>query len=258
VPDQVSGAAPRGSRRARSFGAAADLYDAVRPSYPPEAARWLLGERPCRVADLGAGTGIFTRVLVSLGHDVVAVEPDDEMRRKLGERAPAIQGLAGSAEAIPLADASLDGVTAAQAHHWFDEPAAFAEIARVLRPGGVYGVLSNRRDESVEWVRELTRVARLSEGSQSGHDDRGFGPGFTPPEPAEFRHSTTLDLETLVGLVQSRSNYLVASTAERRRIEAAVRELGAGLPEQFQLPYVTLVLRRRRLPSAESRSPLHR
>ena len=152
MANPASGAVPRDGRRARSFGAVADLYDAVRPSYPPEAARWLLGERPCRVADLGAGTGIFTRVLVGLGHDVVAVEPDDEMRRKLGERAPAIQALAGSAEAIPLADASLDGVTAAQAHHWFDEPAAFAEIARVLRPGGVYGVLSNRRDESVEWV----------------------------------------------------------------------------------------------------------
>ena len=167
------GAEPRDSRRARSFGAVADLYDAVRPSYPPEAARWLLGERPCRVADLGAGTGIFTRVLVGLGHDVVAVEPDDQMRRKLGERAPGIQALAGSAESIPLADASLDGVTAAQAHHWFDEPAAFAEIARVLRPGGVYGV-------ALEPAGRVGRVGQRAHpggaahrGAQPGRDDDG-------------------------------------------------------------------------------------
>ena len=251
MSNPVSGSEQRDGRRSRSFGAAADLYDAVRPSYPPEAARWLLGERPCRVADLGAGTGIFTRVLVGLGHDVVAVEPDDEMRRKLSERTPAIRALAGSAEAIPLADASLDAVTAAQAHHWFDQPAAFAEIARVLRPGGVYGVLANRRDESVAWVSELTRVAQLVEGSRTGHDDGDdFGPHFSTPERAEFAHSTTLDLETLVGLIQSRSNYLVASTAERQRIEAGVRALGAGLPEQFELPYLTLVLRARRRPAA--------
>ena len=83
-------------RRRSSFGAAADLYDRIRPSYPPEAVRWLLGDEPRRVVDLGAGTGIFSRVLASLGHDVLAVEPDDGMRAKLASTSPGVTALLGS------------------------------------------------------------------------------------------------------------------------------------------------------------------
>ena len=245
-PKRRGGQAP--DPRARSFGAAADLYDAVRPTYPAEAVRWLLGDERLRIADVGAGTGIFTRVLAGLGHDVVAVEPDEAMRRKLRERTPGVEALAGSAEALPFPDASLDAVTAAQAHHWFDGDRALAEIARVLRPGGIYGPLANDRDESVAWVAELSRVAGLRDGTNADpEDDADFGPWFGAPERGEFRHSTELDLETLVRLVQSRSIYLVASPAERRRTDAAVRALGRQLPDRFELPYVTVVLRARRL-----------
>src|SRR6476659_9885630 len=71
------------SKHASSFGAAAGLYDRIRPRYPLEALRWALGDAPREIVDLGAGTGILPRQLRELGHRVIAVEPDDEMRRQI-------------------------------------------------------------------------------------------------------------------------------------------------------------------------------
>ena len=87
-----------------------------------------------RVLDLAAGTGKLTRLLVPLGAEVVAVEPLAAMRSQLAAAMPTVEALDGSAEAVPLADASVDAVTVAQAFHWFDAPAALDELARVLRP----------------------------------------------------------------------------------------------------------------------------
>jgi SAM-dependent methyltransferase len=231
--------------RRLSFGPAADLYDAVRPTYPVEAARWMLGDEPCRVADLGAGTGIFTRILAGLGHDVVAIEPDSGMLERLRERTPGVEALEGSAETIPLPDGSLDAVTAAQSHHWFANEAAYAEIARVLRPGGVFAPISNSRDESVEWVAELSELTDSADGTSAGWPPADFGPSFGPVESAEFRHATTLDADGLVLLVQSRSHYLVSSPERQRQVVEGVRELASRLPERFELPYVTTAQRAR-------------
>ena len=142
----------RWRERAGSFGAAAEVYDRSRPSYPVEAVRWALPQDARRVLDLGAGTGKLTAVLLDLGLDVVAVEPSAEMRARIPARAEVLDG---SAERIPLPDGSVDAVLAAQAFHWFDLDVALPEIARVLRPGGTLGVLWNERDESVEWVRRV-------------------------------------------------------------------------------------------------------
>lgn len=236
-------------RRRLAFGAAADLYDSARPSYPHEAVRWLLGEAPLRVVDLGAGTGIFSRVLTGLGHEVIAVEPDPGMRRRLSARSPDLTVLDGAAERIPLPDGSVDAVVAAQSSHWFDPDAAHPEIARVLRVGGIYGPIWNSRDESTPWVAELTRVAGL--GDRAGSSGRrarraGFGPWFEPSESAEFRHSVAYTGDSLLALVRSRSAYLVADDAQRRSIDAGVRSLTSGLPEPFELPYVTVAVRARR------------
>ena len=122
--------------RAASFGGVADAYERARPGYPDDAVRWLAGEEPCDVVDLGAGTGKLTRSLVALGHRVTAVEPLEEMLEQLRHAVPAATALRGSAEAIPLPDGSADVVTCAQAFHWFDHEVALPEMARVLRPGG--------------------------------------------------------------------------------------------------------------------------
>jgi SAM-dependent methyltransferase len=234
-------------RRRVSFGAAAELYDLSRPSYPVEAVRWMLGDSPLRVVDLGAGTGIFSRLVSSFGHDVVAVEPDDGMRDRLAQLSPGVTVRSGSAEAIPLLDASVDAVVAAQAFHWFDNDTARAEIARVLRPGGVFAPIWNVRDESVEWVAALSSAAMLEGDGTTSQEytkpEYAFGPRFTPAERAEFHHSTTQTTETLLALVQSRSLYLIADANGRAAMDAGVRSVTRDLPATFELPYVAVAYR---------------
>src|SRR5215207_6519115 len=96
-------------RHSSSFGAAAVAYAAHRPDYAPAAVRWALEPAPGpRVLDLGAGTGKLTGTLVALGANVIAVEPDPAMLTELRRALPAVRALLGSAEAIPLPDASVD------------------------------------------------------------------------------------------------------------------------------------------------------
>ena len=229
-----------------SFGSVADLYDEVRPSYPPAALRWVLGDEPRRVVDLGAGTGILTRVVRDLGHDVVPVEPDPAMRDRLARSTPGLTALAGSAEHIPLPDGSVDAVVAGQAYHWFEPEAAHREIARVLTPGGLFAAIWNFRDESVPWVARLSEIAEgvaQDRGIQEQLAERDFGHAFGPIERADFRHEVPMTAERLLRLVASRSYYVTASPQKRAEVEAAVRDLASGLPERFTMPYVTAVYR---------------
>lgn len=129
--------------RRQSFGAAAEVYDRTRPDYAAEAVAWCLepaGLAPLRVADVGAGTGKLTAVVLALGHEVVAVEPDEDMLARLRGRLGGDDRLStasGTAEDLPLPDEAVDAVVCRQAWHWFDEAVVGPEFARVLRPGGV-------------------------------------------------------------------------------------------------------------------------
>lgn len=238
--------------RALSFGPVAEQYDRLRPSYPQEAVRWAVGDRPVRVVDLGAGTGILSRALLRLGHQVVPVEPDPAMRERLAAASPGLTPLAGYAEQIPLPDASVDAVVAGQAYHWFDREAAHPEIARVLRPGGRFAAIWNRRDESVPWVAELSTVSDDDTAGRGIREPRpvveAFGPGFGPVEEAIFTHATSHTPDTLVGMIATRSYYLTASPARQRELARRVRELCATHPDlagrsTFDLPYRTDVYR---------------
>ena len=123
-----------------------EAYERARPDYPPEAIAWLAQALDLRagrtVVDLAAGSGKLTRPLAVLGCEVIAIEPVAEMRAAIG---PTARALDGTAEAMPLPDDSADAVTVGQAFHWFDGPAALAEIERVLRPGGALALVWNRR-----------------------------------------------------------------------------------------------------------------
>ena len=234
---------------ATSFGTAAGEYDRARPGYPAEAVRWLLPDGPRQVADVGAGTGKLTAVLQAAGHDVVAIDPDRQMLDALSARYPGIPALTGTGESLPLADASVDAVTFGQAWHWVDPPAASLEVARVLRPGGVLGLFWNLRDESVDWVHELSQVMQPSTAEAMISDD---GVVVTEPfgqaERAIFEWTTTFDPDGLVDLAASRS-YVITETPERRaRILAGVRDLAervAGADGLVTMPYRTEVYRYR-------------
>ena len=132
---------------ALSFGRIAAEYDDVRPEYSPEAlarAEEALGlDTGSKVVDLAAGSGKLTRALARRFDEVVAVEPNDEMRAVLAGRSAGIRVVAGTAERMPLPDTSADAVFVGDAFHWFDGPAAVNELARVLRPGGGVALLWN-------------------------------------------------------------------------------------------------------------------
>jgi SAM-dependent methyltransferase len=126
------------SELARSFGDVAEAYERGRPRYSPEVIATIArhaGGGP-RLLDVGAGTGRLAGPLREAGYDVVAVEPLDGMRAILTRAIGPERALAGSAEALPLPHASVDGVVCADAWHWFDGPRAADEVARVMRPGG--------------------------------------------------------------------------------------------------------------------------
>jgi len=245
-------------RQRQSFGPAADLYDRVRPRYPADAIRWILEKVPAgaTVVDLGAGTGILSRQIAALGLRVVPVEPDEQMRAKLADVDPSMAPLAGSAEAIPLPDGSVDAVLAGQAYHWFDHPVAHVEIARVLRAGGVFGPLWNERDESVAWVATLSQVAGETHNHDADHPglgQLGTGGQFGPLEMVLFHQAMPHTPESLLELMRSRSWHLTASPERRAEMDAAILGLCATHPElagktQFDLPYLTRAYRTRRLP----------
>ncbi|MDI1465111.1 class I SAM-dependent methyltransferase [Catellatospora sp. KI3] len=234
-----------------SFGAAARTYAAARPTYPAAALDWALGRAPLRVVDLGAGTGLLTRVALAAGHDVVAVEPDPGMRAELTRTTPGVECLAGSAEAIPLPDGGADAVVVGTAFHWFDPAAAYPELARVLRPGGVLAPLWNNRDLGLDWTRRLDAIVRSARQHRAGLDSLRPSPLFEQAETAEFAHSVTQTPQGLLDLVRSRSWYLTAAPPEQQRLLDEVRTLCATHPDlagrdSFELPYTTVAYRLRR------------
>jgi len=253
-------------RRGSSFGAAASAYAEHRPGYAEAAVRWAVDpvrdRRPVRVADLGAGTGKLTATLVSLGAEVIAVEPDPRMLAELRRAMPAARSVPGSAEEIPLPDASLDAVLAGQSMHWFDLDRALPEIARVLEPGGVLAGLWNVDDDRVGWVAQLAEISkrksgitltRWRDGAGRSRQDRLVEAGsgrFGAPEVGEFGHGQVRTADSLLATIGTHSHLLVMDEAERAGLLARVRDFLRSQPEtahgEFTLPMVTVGLRARR------------
>lgn len=248
-------------RLSSSFGAAATAYAEHRPDYAQAAVRWALDAAPGpRVLDLGAGTGKLSATLVALGAEVVAVEPDPAMLAELRRALPAVRALPGSAEAIPLPDASVDAVLAGNAMHWFDMAVAGPEIARVLAPGGVLAGLWNVLDDRIDWVADLERVSgdaaigprdtvsswRAATAGMIAPSDR-----FGSPERSEFPHGQRRDADSLVATLATRAGMLVMADPDRDAVLGRIRDFLGGRPEtadgEFTLPMLTAVLRGRRL-----------
>lgn len=241
------------ARRAASFGANAMDYAEHRPDYPLAAIRWALEAVPAVpapiVIDLGAGTGKLTEGLLAAGATVIAVEPDDGMRVELMRRLPGVRALEGTAEAIPLADGSVDAIVAGQAFHWFDQQRAFPEFARVLQKGGTFAALWNTHDMRVDWVAELTRVSRAESTTppELGTAKLPEHPLFDAFESAQFPHSQRRTAASLTATIGTHSHTLVMPAPQRAEVLRRITDYLHSRPEtaagEFDLPLVTLVLR---------------
>jgi len=247
---------------AEGFAANAGGYARGRPDYPPALDRWLhdaVHLAPDRsVVDLGAGTGKFTPRLLATGARVIAIEPVDAMRARLAADFPQVDALAGSAEDMPLDDASVDAVACAQAFHWFANAAALAELARVVRRGGVLALIWNVRDESVPWVRRITDLITPYEGDAPRYhrgDWRRVFPaaGFGPLVEARFPHAHVGPPEVvIVERFLSVSFIAALPDDERARFADRLRGLIGDEPsfagkEEISFPYETVAYQAVRL-----------
>ncbi len=206
-------------------------YDRGRPRYGEQVVRLLAAdlelEPGAPVLELGAGTGQLSRALLAGGFDVVAVEPLATMRELLAEAIGAGRVREGSAERIPLADASVAAVCAADAFHWFDERLAMPEIRRVLRPGGGVAIMRTLPVFDVPWGHELGQMLAAERPAHPAFGERGAAaaleedPAFGPVREAviEGRHDT--DREGVLAYVATLS--WIGTLPERRRAEVLAR-----------------------------------
>ncbi len=235
---------------------AATAYERLRPGYPMDAVDWVLPERCRRVLDLGAGTGKLTRALLTRELEVVAVDPSAAMLAVLADTVPGVPTFVGTGESIPLPTHSVDAVLCAQAWHWVDSEQGCAEVARVLRPGGSFGLLWNADDVSVGWVEALQELKRRARGGSTGHSaggevltgDLGISDAFEEPEEFAWAWTAPYAVADLVDLVATRSYILTAAPDDRARLIDEVRELLATHPETagrhvVELPMVTTCVR---------------
>lgn len=225
--------------RALSFDRAAAQYAAARPGYPPALfdAVEELAHRPLRGArtiDVGAGTGISTRLLHERGALVTAVEPGAGMAEELHRSHPALPVVRGDGNRLPLATGSADLITYAQSWHWTDRALATAEALRVLRPGGALALWWNVSDHSVPWIDEQdARLRRFFGAGDSAHGSpvrsRDLPPGL------DFTHrrlpwTRRVPLDTHLANLGSHSAFLVLGAEPTRRFLAEER---ARLAELF-------------------------
>jgi SAM-dependent methyltransferase len=235
------------ARRASSFGSQAAAYAEFRPDYPVALLEWGLAavrDAPnLRVLDIGAGTGKLTAGLHALGVRVVAVEPDPAMLAELRATLPDVAALPGTAESIPLADASVDAVFVGQALHWFDLDRALPEIGRVLRPGGSLVAAWNTYDDRVPWVARMCSVTDAV--SRSVHIRAPKPPldDFGAVDEAEFPHQARRTVDSMLSTVATQSSMIVSTPEERDQKLAQLREFLLADPAtahgEFTVPIMT-------------------
>lgn len=243
--------------RRLTFGAHAGAYERARPQWPREVARWLVPEGAELVVELGAGTGKLTRAVAALCVRVVAVEPDPRMLAVL--RGLDLEGVEGSAEAIPFGGRTADAVVAGSALHWFDLDGALPEIHRVLRPGGRLAFGWNHRDVRHPTIAAMSEVIYASRPSRqtAGWQREDWsvaitaGGLFRDVEQELFEHVHELPREALEDHLLSYSGLAALSDDEHRRVLADVgRILDADASlhdgDRLRLPFVVDAYRARR------------
>lgn len=232
---------------AERFVEVAEAYERGRPEYTPAVAETIAAElriaRRARVLDLAAGTGKLTRALLAAGLDVVAVEPQAQLREALATSVGAERVLAGFAEQIPLPDGSVAAVTVADAFHWFDQVAALREIQRVLIPGGGLAVLRILPDWSgASWAHEVGSViAELGrehpqlEGPR--WQDTALAEGcWTAPRQVQLTMSQPAGPDVVLDYITSMSWIAALPDEQRTETIARIGELIAAGDMPDELP----------------------
>lgn len=214
--------------RGMLFGSVAEQYDLYRPD-PPASVATVLGDlRGLDVLEVAAGTGKWTRLLIELGANVTVVEPDDDMRAVLVRRSPEAHTLKGAAEALPLADASFDALLVPSAWHWFVQPTAMNEMARVLRDGGALFVLWNGFRRDVPWLTPLVELRDRSDDDgkrpRGWAADLGIGGDFDVESQVELESTWTRSVDDVVSLFSTYSGMIIRSDDERRAVSDEVRQ----------------------------------
>jgi SAM-dependent methyltransferase len=222
------------------FSDRVDDYVRYRPDYPPALIEWLQREQGVdadwRVADIGAGTGISSKMFLDAGYRVTAVEPNAPMRAAAERWLQAYENfdaIDGKADATGLPDASVDLVIVAQAFHWFDEETTRREFARILRPRGLAAIWWNSRRltgtrflEGYEALLQKFSTDYASVAERYTDDARmraWFGAGFRGS--ARFEHAQRLDFEALRGRLMSSSYAPQAGHPQHEPMRRALRKL---------------------------------
>lgn len=230
-------------------------YERGRPSYPGPVVRVPGLSTSATVLEVGAGTGKLTRLLVNEFAHVVAVEPDPEMRRWSAALCTQSQLLGGTAEQVPLEDASVDGVFAAEAFHWFAHERALAEFARVLRPRGALVLMWNRPAGPTEppisaveqllepyWPKDVDLPLDLNPNRLPHARDwpRAFEHSmFEPLEEMRFANPQAIDPDGLVAFFGSMGWIGALPDEERLTLLAQVRSRLTA--SGYRLPFETHV-----------------
>jgi SAM-dependent methyltransferase len=231
--------------RSDPYGPFADRYELGRPGYPRESVDHLvraLGlDTSSAVVEVGAGTGKLTRDLVDRVGTIIAVEPSEGMRRML-VRQVAVDVMAGTAEDLPIPDASVDAVLAAQTWHWVDGERAAAEAHRVLRSGGL-GLVWNRWDVDEPLMADLRA---LVDSHRHGSPTYGTGewrtalersPLFGPIETASFPNRHTAERDAVIARVMSESVIASLDDDERSRVAVRIEDV-LGDRERVEMAYI--------------------
>lgn len=245
------------------FTGRANQYVKYRPSYSNEVIQHIMTTAKLTnesvVADIGAGTGIFSRKLLERHIPIIAVEPNEEMRHallnelqsyltKIDKTKPLLIVRNGSAERTTLADQSVDHITCAQAYHWFDPALARAEFIRIMKPKGYVFLLWNQRDSHASsFVQDYEQLFMKygKQYSEVGHkhvNQEVLKPFYGGHEPqlASFYYEQLLNLEGLIGRIQSSSFSLTEDDSRYASFMGEIQELYS---KHQQDGYVKMVYR---------------